>query len=130
MRLNFTTGYDLAPPNANKRYDFSNGSEDQLVYAAQQNLLQFLVSKNTNNPVIWWAESLKSYSWLDTALKMEQASDAEDLEKGERWQSGRLYFWPTGNTSDITSGRFFNIIWSFLYDSGNIYYSGEKPAMH
>jgi hypothetical protein len=128
MRFNFTTEYDLVPPNANKRYDLTNGGKDQWAYAAQQNLFQFVVSNNTNDPAMWWAESLMSYSWLDTALKMEQANDAEDSEEGKKWQSGSINFWPSGNTTDISSGSFFNIIWYFLQDSGSIYYSGAKPV--
>jgi hypothetical protein len=59
---------------------------------------------------MWWAESLMSYSWLDAALKMEQATYFGDGEEGKRLQSGSINFWPSGNTSDIASGTFFNII--------------------
>jgi hypothetical protein len=128
MRFNFTTEYDLVPPNANKRYDLTNGGKDIWAYAAQQNLFQFVASNNTDDPAMWWAESLMSYSWLDTALKMEQANDAENSEEGKTWQSGSINFWPSGNTSEISSDTFFNIIWYFLQDSGRIYYSGEKPV--
>jgi hypothetical protein len=51
-----------------------------------------------------------SYSWLDAALKMEQATYFGDGEEGKRLQSGSINFWPSGNTSDIASGTFFNII--------------------
>jgi hypothetical protein len=128
MRFNFTTEYDLVPPNANKRYDLTNGGKDQWAYAAQQNLFQFVISNNTKDAAMWWAESLMSYSWLDTALKMEQANKAEDPDKGEQWQSGSINFWPSGNTSDISSDSFFNIIWYFLQDSGRIYWSREEPV--
>jgi hypothetical protein len=88
MRFNFTTEYDLVPPNANKRYDLTDEDADMWTYAAKQNLFQFVISNNTKNAAMWWAESLMSYSWVDTALKIEQAND--DVAEGNRWQSGTI----------------------------------------
>jgi hypothetical protein len=82
MRFNFTTEYDLVPSVANKRYDINDGGQDKWMYAAAQNLFQFVVSNNTEDPAMWWAESLMSYGWLDAALKMERADD--------KWQSGSI----------------------------------------
>lgn len=90
MRFKFTTEYDLVPPTANKRYDLTGGGADKWAYAAEQNLYQFVISNNTKDPAMWWAESLMSFGWLDTALKMEQANAAEDFDKGEQWQSGSI----------------------------------------
>lgn len=99
MRFNFTTEYDLVPPNANKRYDLTKGGKDKWAYAAEQDLFQFVVSNNTMDPAMWWAESLMSYSWLDTSLKMEKANNAEDGAKGKTWQSGTI------SMSDMYAGR-------------------------
>jgi hypothetical protein len=93
MRFNFTTEYDLVPPNANKRYDLTDlkdGHKDSWAYAAEQNFFQFVVSNNTKNPAMWWAESLLSYGGVDTASKVDQANNAQDLDEGERWQSGTI----------------------------------------
>jgi hypothetical protein len=90
MRFNFTTGYDLVGPNANKRYDLNADNKDQWAYAAEQNLFQFVVSNNTNNSAMWWAESLMSYSWLDTALEMEKAEKAAVKDTKIGWQGGSI----------------------------------------
>jgi hypothetical protein len=90
IRFNFTTEYDLVPSNANKRYDLNRENKDRWAYAAEQDLFQFVVSNNFEDPAMWWAESLMSYSWLDAALKMEVADAAQDSKKGKNWQSGSI----------------------------------------
>jgi hypothetical protein len=90
MRFNLTTEYDLVPPTAAKRFDLSAGQPDKWIWAAEQNLYQFVTSNNTKDPAMWWAESLMSYGWLDTSSKMEAANSKEDYEAGKQWQSGSI----------------------------------------
>lgn len=95
MRFNLTTEYDLVPPTATKRYDSTGGQfdkwpNDEWIWAAEQNLYQFVTSNNVKDPAMWWAESLMSYGWLDTALKMEKANSEEDFDTGKQWQSGTI----------------------------------------
>ncbi|KAI8940270.1 hypothetical protein NX059_003972 [Plenodomus lindquistii] len=121
MRFNFTGDYNLIPPNANKGWGYSQYSRWE--WAAEENVFQFVVSNNTEDPAMWWGESLMSYGWLEAALKMESANIDED--DGNRWQSGSITFWPSRNTSDISSSAFFNNRWYILKDSGQIYWDGE-----
>jgi hypothetical protein len=91
-QFDFTTDYDLIPPNANKRYDLTGGGRDQWAFAAQQKLYQFVVSNNTQNPAMWWAESLMSYGWLDASFKIEAADSA--MKGDGKWQSGSISLYP------------------------------------
>ncbi|KAI2479999.1 hypothetical protein Ptr902_08180 [Pyrenophora tritici-repentis] len=125
--FNLTAEYDLVPPNAIRRLDLTQGTKDEWKYAAEQNLFQFVLSNNTAEPAMWWAESLMSFSWIDTALKMEQANNVRDNDKGEYWQGGSLSFRSSGTTADISSSSFFNVSYSMLMDDGLIVMSGTEP---
>jgi len=60
--FNLTVEYDLVPANAIRRLDLTQGGKDEWKYAAEQNLFQFVLSNNTAEPAMWWAESLMSYA--------------------------------------------------------------------
>ncbi|KAF2855447.1 hypothetical protein T440DRAFT_385704 [Plenodomus tracheiphilus IPT5] len=112
MRFNVTTEYNLVPPNAKKMW--GETQRDRWEWAAEENKFQFVFSNNTANAAMWWAESLMSYAWLDAASQMEKADDG--------WQSGSINFFPSGNTTDISSPSFFNNLWYILKDNYQIFW--------
>lgn len=82
LRFNITAEYELVPPNAVKQAFASN--ETSWSKAAAQNMFQFLKSNNVEDPAMWWAESLMSYSWVNAAQQMENYNGGLDtpIQKG------------------------------------------------
>jgi len=82
LRFNITAEYELVPPNAAKQvYDPKDTSWSN---AAAQNIFQFLRSNNVQDPAMWWAESLMSYSWAIAAQAVEvfNNNDKINAQKG------------------------------------------------
>jgi hypothetical protein len=52
IRFNFIAKYNLVPPIADWQYSVKDSSNNKLEYTAEQNLFQFVISNNRNNPEI------------------------------------------------------------------------------
>lgn len=106
VHVNLTQSYDLIPP---------------LIYWKQGYPLRtaFIDTDRQTRASLWWGEAALATYWAGLVSNISDTSYKVMVSGSPAIRKGTMYFFPSGNTTDIKDLGFFDLAYEFFIDLGS-----------